>query len=211
MLDNAETMTLTGLGERDSGMDSTPTRDERQPAFARDLPRTRAALEFADERHAGQRRETDDAPFVVHPIEVASLLHEAGYQDDVIAAGVLHDVIENSDTKPAEITERFGSRIALLVTAVTENPAIADRAERKAALRFQVARAGETAAAVFAADKISRTRELRLRAGRAPLDRAARAKLDHYRASLEMLARLIPDHELVEQLRSELDAVEDAP
>jgi (p)ppGpp synthase/HD superfamily hydrolase len=211
MLDNAGTMTVTGLGGRDSGMDSTLTRDERQPAFARDLPRTRAALEFADERHAGQRRETDDAPFVVHPIEVASLLHEAGYPDDVIAAGVLHDVIENSDTKPGEITQRFGSRIALLVTAVTENAAIADRAERKAALRFQVARAGETAAAVFAADKISRTRELRLRAGRAPLDRAARAKLDHYRASLEMLARLIPDHELVEQLRSELKAVEDAP
>jgi (p)ppGpp synthase/HD superfamily hydrolase len=208
MIDNAGPLTVTRLGGARFSMDPTPTRDERQPAFARDLPRTRAALEFADERHAGQRRETDDAPFVVHPIEVASLLHEAGYPDDVIAAGVLHDVIENTDTKPAEITERFGSRIALLVTAVTENAAIADRAERKAALRFQVAHAGENAAALFAADKISRSRELRLRVRRAPLDRAARSKLEHYRASLEMLAGRIPDHELVKQLRSELDAVE---
>jgi (p)ppGpp synthase/HD superfamily hydrolase len=194
-----------------TGMDSTLTSDETRPAFARGLPRTRAALEFADERHAGQRRETDDAPFVVHPIEVASLLHEAGYSDDVIAAGVLHDVIENTETTLGEITQRFGSKIALLVTAVTENAAIADRAKRKAALRFQVAHAGENAAAVFAADKISRSRELRLRARRAPLDRAARAKLEHYRASLEMLAGLIPDPELVKQLRSELNAVEGRP
>jgi (p)ppGpp synthase/HD superfamily hydrolase len=207
MLDNAETTTVPGgaLSRHDSKL----TRDERQQAFARELPRTRAALEFADERHAGQRRETDDAPFVVHPIEVASLLHEAGYPDEVIAAGVLHDVIENTDTKPQEITQRFGSKIALLVTAVSENPAIADRAERKAALRFQVAEAGENAAAVFAADKISRSRELRLRSSQGPLDRAARAKLEHYRASLEMLDLLIPGHELVEQLRGELDAVED--
>jgi (p)ppGpp synthase/HD superfamily hydrolase len=191
-------------------MHSTLRTADRQPAFARDLPRTWAALEFAGERHAGQRRETDDAPFVVHPLEVASLLREAGYSDDVIAAGVLHDVLENTDTKPGEITERFGSKIALLVTAVTENPAIADRADRKAALRFQVAHAGENAAAIFAADKISRVRELRLRATRGPLDRAARAKLEHYRASLEMLDELIPRHELVAQLRSELDPLGDA-
>lgn len=190
-------------------MDSILARDERHPAFARGLSRTRAALEFADERHAGQLRGTDDAPFVVHPIEVASLLYEAGYPDDVIAAGVLHDVIENTETKPGELTERFGSKVALLVTAVTENPAIEDVAQRKAALRFQVARAGENAAAVFAADKISRSRELRLRAGRGPLDRADRGKLEHYRASLDMLAGLIPGHQLVAQLRSELDAVED--
>jgi len=190
-------------------MDSTLARRGTRPDFARHLPRTRAALEFADERHAGQRRESDDAPFVTHPIEVATLLHYAGYPDHVIAAGVLHDVIENTDTKPDDIAKRFGSKVALLVTAVTENPAIGDVAERKAALRFQVAQAGEDAAAVFAADKISKTRELRLRAGRGELDRAGRAKLAHYEASLEMLSELIPGHKLVDQLRSELEAVEE--
>jgi (p)ppGpp synthase/HD superfamily hydrolase len=190
-------------------MDSTLARRGTRPDFARHLPRTRAALEFADERHAGQRRESDDAPFVTHPIEVATLLHDAGYPDHVIAAGVLHDVIENTDTKPDDIAKRFGSKVALLVTAVTENPAIGEVAERKAALRFQVAQAGEDAAAVFAADKISKTRELRLRAGRGQLDRAGRAKLAHYEASLEMLSELIPGHELVDKLRSELEAVEE--
>lgn len=146
-----------------------------------------------------------------HPIEVATLLYEAGYGDDVIAAGALHDVIENSDTTPREIAERFGSKVALLVTAVTENPAIERDAERKAALRFQVARAGDTAAAVFAADKISKVRELRVRASRGGVDSVAPKKPAHYEASLEMLAEEIPDHELVAQLRQELEALRALP
>jgi (p)ppGpp synthase/HD superfamily hydrolase len=192
-------------------MDSTLTAQGRHPDFARRLPNTRAALEFAEERHAGQRREADDAPFVMHPIEVATILHEAGYPDDVIAAGALHDVLENTETMPRDIANRFGPRVALLVTAVTENSAIEDEADRKAALRFQVARAGEKAAAVFAAHKISKVRELRLRGSRGPLDRASREKLAHYEASLEMLAGEMPGHELVEQLRLELEAVRALP
>jgi (p)ppGpp synthase/HD superfamily hydrolase len=184
---------------------------DRYPAFARRLPRTRAALDFAGQRHAGQRRAADDAPFVMHPIEVASLLHDAGYPDKVIAAGVLHDVIENTDTKPGEIAERFGSKVALLVTSVTENPSIEDEAERKRALRWQVARAGDQAVAIFAADKISKARELRLRGRRGRFDSATRAKLEHYEASLEMLAELMPGHAFVDRLRTELEAVRALP
>jgi (p)ppGpp synthase/HD superfamily hydrolase len=188
-------------------MDSTLTQGDRHSDFTLGLPLTRAALAFAAERHAGQRREADDAPFVMHPIEVARLLHRAGYPDHVIAAGALHDVIEDTDTEPAEISKRFGSKVALIVTAVTENPAIEDDAERKAALRSQVARAGGDAAAVFGADKISKAHEMRMRGGAGRFDRASRAKLDHYDASLEMLADLMPEHEFVEQLRTELEAV----
>jgi (p)ppGpp synthase/HD superfamily hydrolase len=45
-------------------------------------PRTRAALAFAHERHAGQHRGADGAPFIAHPLEVAELLHAHGYPDD---------------------------------------------------------------------------------------------------------------------------------
>ena len=62
--------------------------------FVRRSPLTRDALAFADQRHAGQTRDLDDLPFVTHPVEVACLLHEAGYADEVVAAGVLHDVLE---------------------------------------------------------------------------------------------------------------------
>ena len=58
---------------------------------------TREALAFADKRHAGQKREIDgEIPFVTHPIEAACLLHEGGYPDEVVAAGVLLEHYEAS-------------------------------------------------------------------------------------------------------------------
>lgn len=147
----------------------------------------------------------------MHPIEVASLLREAGYPDHVIAAGTLHDVIENTDTQSGDLAKRFGQKVALLVTAVSEDPSIEDDGERKAALRSQVARAGDEAVAIFAADKISKVRELRLQRSRGRFDPASRAKLAHYEASLEMLAEQMPGHELVEQLRMELEALRALP
>jgi (p)ppGpp synthase/HD superfamily hydrolase len=179
--------------------------------FVERSPLTRDALNFAASRHAGQMREGNGAPFVTHPVEVACLLHEAGYSDDVVAAGVLHDVLEDTDASPAELEERFGPRVAELVTAVTDDPSIEDRAERKGALRDQVARAGECAAVVFAADKVSKARELRARARHGRFQRTDEVKLEHYRASLEMLTELLPGHQLVEQLREELEAVHGLP
>ena len=105
-------------------MDSTPRRRDRYPDFARPLRPTLAAVELAGERHARQRREADDAPFVMHPIEVAALLYENGYPDDAIAAGALRDGLEHTDTTPGHISVRFGSTDA----------------EREAALRRQVPR-----------------------------------------------------------------------
>ena len=58
------------------------------------LPMAQAALEFASARHAGQYREIDHSPFIAHPVEVGSLLHGDGQPDEVIAAGLLHDVLE---------------------------------------------------------------------------------------------------------------------
>ena len=170
-----------------------------------DMPLTRAALDFAREHHRGQRREVDDQPFVLHPLEVASLLRDAGYPDAVVATGALHEVLEDTDADKGELERRFGGDVAELVDALTDDPSIEDDQERRAALRRQVAEAGEEAAAVFAADKVSKTRELRLVAERGGLDESSRMKLDHYERSLEMLERELPDHELVEALRRELE------
>jgi (p)ppGpp synthase/HD superfamily hydrolase len=178
--------------------------------FVERSPLTRDALEFASTRHAGQKT-TDGIPFVTHPVEVACLLHEAGYSDDVVAAGVLHDVIEETDANQGELEERFGSNVADLVAAVSDDPSIDDEARRKAALREQVSQAGESAVAVFAADKVSKARELRLRVEEGRFRRKDRAKLDHYQASLEMLDELMPGHQLVDRLRAELDAVHALP
>jgi (p)ppGpp synthase/HD superfamily hydrolase len=175
------------------------------------MPRTRAALAFADSQHAGQRREVDGAPFVTHPLEVAGLLEEAGYPDHVVAAGVLHDVLEDTDATRDDLAERFGEDVAELVSAVTDDPSIEDHTERKAALRRQVAGAGPDALAIYAADKISKARELRQRASRGGFDREAAGKLHHYDESLVMLEDGLPGHPLVDQLRLELEAIHALP
>jgi (p)ppGpp synthase/HD superfamily hydrolase len=182
------------------------------------LPLTLAATGFAERAHAGQLR-GDGTPFIRHPLEVASLLHRSGAPDQVIAAGVLHDVIEKTNVTVGELTRRFGLAIARLVLAVTDDEEIAVYADRKAALCRQVATAGHEALAIFAADKLSKLRELRREAAadRAPggtsvwmHERRAR-RLRHYRHSLAMLQERVPESPLVHQLAAELGALLDDP
>jgi guanosine-3',5'-bis(diphosphate) 3'-pyrophosphohydrolase len=177
--------------------------------FVERSPLTRRALEFAKRQHADQARELDGlAPLVTHPVEVACLLHEAGYPDEVVAAGALHDVLEDTHVEAGELEERFGHEVARLVMDVSDDPSIEDETERKAALRRQVAEAGQPAAAVFAADKISKAHEMRVRASRrGHIDPSDRTKLEHYEASLELLGRQMPEHRFVDQLRTELEAL----
>ena len=142
------------------------------PELIRGLPTTQAAIAYAERLHTGQRRKIDGSPFIEHPLEVASLLYHAGAPDHVIAAGVLHDTLEKTDATEAELAARFGARVAALVRAVTEDKRITSYAKRKAALREQAANAGQQALLVFAADKLSKVRELRLaaRAAFPPID-----------------------------------------
>jgi (p)ppGpp synthase/HD superfamily hydrolase len=155
--------------------------------------------------------DVDGAPFVTHPLEVAGLLEEAGYPDRIVAAGVLHDVLEDTAATRAELAEHFGKDVADLVAAVTEDSSIEDHTQRKEDLRRQVAGAGADVLAIYAADKVSKARELRLRASRGRFDRRARGKLHHYEQSLEMLETRLPGNEFVDQLRMELDAIHAMP
>jgi (p)ppGpp synthase/HD superfamily hydrolase len=180
--------------------------DRRMPAFAHGLPLTEAALAYAERVHEGQRRAVDGAPFILHPLEVASLLYYAGASDAVVAAGVLHDVIEDTEAVAADLRSRFGRRVADLVVAVSEDERIGDFDARKAALRAQVAAAGHDALLLFAADKISRVRELRTSAR--PARNASQAKLTHYRRSLDLLKELEPEAPLVHRLHNELQRLD---
>jgi (p)ppGpp synthase/HD superfamily hydrolase len=182
----------------------------RFPSFVHELPVTRSALEFAAAQHEGQRRDADRAPFILHPLEVAQLLRGRDYPDPVVAAAVLHDVIEGTDVEYAELEQRFGAEVAVLVRAVSEPPGGGSYAERKARLRDAVDHAGADAAAVFAADKVAKSRELRLALahGTSTMDQD---KLDHYWASLDMLENRLRAHPLVRQLRFELEALELLP
>lgn len=158
----------------------------------------------------GQRRKADGAPFIAHPLEVASLLYYAGAPDHVIAAGALHDTIEKTDTDASELHKRFGSQVARLVVAVSEDERIASYTQRKAALRNQAADAGEEALMLLAADKVSKARELRLYPTAARRSRAADSpcrRLTHYRECLRPLQERLPDSRLVRELETELEAL----
>jgi hypothetical protein len=181
---------------------------DRTPEFALRLPKTRAALVYATRLHEGQRRAVDGAPFISHPIEVGMLLYEAGASEDVVAAGLLHDTLEKTDATAYDIYARFGRRVGDIVTAVSHDPAIPGYTRRKAALRDQVADAGEDALTVFAADKLSKVRELAL--GDESATKARSRKLKHYRLSLEMLQERLPDSSLVAALQTDLDALYEA-
>lgn len=180
-------------------------RQPRVPGFASGRPKTRAAIAYAERMHEGQRRRTDGAAFILHPLEVARVLHKSGAPDHLIAAGVLHDTIEKTAASGSAIRQLFGRRVATLVLAVTEDPRIEGYAKRKAAMREQVAKAGEEALMLFAADKTSKVCELRRAAVSPPTRRLA-----HYQHSLRLLDELLPESALTKQLHRELERLPDA-
>ena len=84
------------------------------------------AVIFACEKHSGQRRKLSDAPYFLHPMEVASIVGTMSDSQELLAAAVLHDTVEDTDTTFEEIRENFGRRVELLVMTETEDK----RAER---------------------------------------------------------------------------------
>jgi len=178
------------------------------------------ALAFAVQCHSGQRRESDGAPFIKHPLEVARLLRDAGCAETVVVAGLLHDVVQDTHVDVLELYSRFGHYVAALVDAVTDDSCVESYRLRKQLLRDHVCHLGGDVALLFAADKISNLREFptcvrrdhaRLydlpddSRTRRYLARRSEMRLEHHRASLVMLEQVIPEHELVAQLAHELE------
>ena len=181
----------------------------------------RSARRYAARCHARQRRQSDGAAFIEHPLEVARLLRDAGCSETVIAAGLLHDVIEDTHIDVTELTACFGSAVAGLVKAVSDDASITSYRQRKQLLRQQVRRAGHDAALLFAADKIAKVRELavlvsrdRARFDATPhanrpagrqLEQDYQLRLEHYHESLNMLQHIAPQHPLTQRLADELN------
>ena len=71
--------------------------------------------------YQGKVRKIKNTPYILHPLEVAQILSTMTDDQEIIAAGVLHDVVEDTDGTLGEIEKRFGKRVALLVDSETEN------------------------------------------------------------------------------------------
>lgn len=84
-----------------------------------DIDRFKIAAGYSSKKHEGQFRVSGD-PYITHPLSVAQILVEWGMDADTIIAGLLHDVVEDTDTPLEELEEKFGKDIAFLVDGVTK-------------------------------------------------------------------------------------------
>lgn len=135
------------------------------------------------------------------------MLARSGYPDHVVAAAILHDVLEDTGSDAQELKAAFGTEVCALVAAVSDDPQIHDEEERKAELRERVAGLGGYASVVYAADKVSKVRELRVTLARTGPSEEIERKLGRHRASLAMLEESGTDRRLVDLLRFELEAL----
>lgn len=184
---------------------------DRIETAAERSPLVRAALEQARSDHAGQvRNGSGGMPYLEHPVQVAALLDEHRYADEVLAAALLHDVVEDSETTLDELREKFGGEVAGLVGAMTDDESIDDYRERKAEHRERLAAAPGEAMAIYGADKL--TNSSTLRAAYAEEGDAVRAefkvplelKLEIWEADLALLREKAPEVPFLDELEAEL-------
>lgn len=144
------------------------------------------AANFAAYKHRNQRRKDADAsPYINHPIALATVLsNEAGIADAaVIAAALLHDTIEDTETTPEELEALFGKAITSVVMAVTDDKSL-PKAERK---RLQIVHAGTAsrrARLVKLADKICNLRDI---AANPPISWSLRRKRKYFDWAKEVI------------------------
>lgn len=81
------------------------------------------ATVFATKAHGKQTRKSTELPYIIHPLRVALILQNKCnvYDEDVLVAAILHDVLEDTPIKAKEIANEFGERIASLVREVTDD------------------------------------------------------------------------------------------
>lgn len=88
------------------------------------------AYAFAEQFHAGQKRASGE-PYISHPLNVASFLADLGFDAPTIAAGLLHDVLEDTKATKEELEKQFGREVTLLVDGVTKLSAFSSRSSEK--------------------------------------------------------------------------------
>jgi (p)ppGpp synthase/HD superfamily hydrolase len=177
-------------------------------------PALRGAYELAVEAHRGQTRKDGASPYIGHPIAVARELRRNGLPEETVVAGVLHDVVEDSELTVGDVVEQFGVRVGELVAALTDDRHIDDYEERKREHRGRVEEAGPDAAAIYAADKLVNVREMRRLYAELGEEAAERLKapigirVALWHGDLEMLRRVIPELPTVAALAAELEVFE---
>ncbi|HNP71999.1 MAG TPA: HD domain-containing protein [Kouleothrix sp.] len=177
------------------------------PAYSQ---RYDAALALAARAHRAQLRKGTDLPYIAHPVHVALILERYGFGEELAIAGLLHDVVEDTDVPIERIRDEFGDAVAQLVAAATEtkraNGAELPWEERKAEKLERLRTSGPEVAALKAADALHNTRSL-IRdlmnegpAVWARFKRGPRQSIDYYAAIGAGVRAKLGDHGLATEL-----------
>ncbi len=171
------------------------------------------ALDWATVWHREQKRKYPNAsvPYASHVAGVAAILSRYGFAEDVVAAGALHDVMEDCGVTEVELAEKFGERVAMLVRHASEEDKSLSWEERKKAYVEHFATKPWDAQAISLADKIDNFESI-LVCARDHGDpwpmfkRGKSAQLERFDALLERARNLAP-HPLIDEYALTLDAV----
>ena len=166
------------------------------------------ALAKATDAHAGQvRNGSGGLSYIEHPRMVAATLAQLGYPDSTLAAALLHDVVEDSDTTVEDLRGEFSDVIAGLVAALSDDETIENYCERKDEHRGRVAGVDGDALAIYAADKLTNLTTLHETIAREDPAKVAdefrvplELKVEVWEADSRMLHREAPDLPLLGRL-----------
>lgn len=157
------------------------------------------AVAFAADRHRTQtRKDADASPYINHPIAVADVLVNEGDIDDltVLCAAVLHDTIEDTDTRREELATLFGDRIAEIVLEVTDDKSL----EKHVRKHLQVVHAphlSRPAKLVKLADKICNLRDI---VASPPADWSRERKREYFDWAAQVIAGVRGTHPGLESI-----------
>lgn len=146
---------------------------------------------FASQLHQDQGQYYGDKPYVTHLDQVVrTLLHFDFTDKSMLAAGYLHDTIEDTGISQGVIFELFGPEVGRLVSAVTDEPG-ANRKERKAMTYPKIKAAGEEAIALKLADRIANV-EYSITTGNLRMQKMYRKEFDELNKNLRNYGQLEP-------------------
>lgn len=147
------------------------------------------ALQLAAEKHVHHRRKGGrDIPYINHPIAVATLLATVGSvtDPDLLAAALLHDTVEDTDTTHEELVAHFGTAIADLVAEVTDDPSLPS-AQRKLTQEREASSKSPRAKLLRLADKTCNVQDITYRP---PPDWSVHRRMEYFNWAERVVAQL---------------------
>jgi (p)ppGpp synthase/HD superfamily hydrolase len=168
------------------------------------------ALEIASRAHELQYRKGTNIPYITHPVAVGMILLYEGYREEVVAAGILHDTVEDTDITLEDLKREFGSDIANIVEGCSEPDKSLSWEERKHHTIEFLKTASEDIKAVACADKLHNIRTIiddHVKEGEAVWNRFKRGREQqewYYRSLVKSLG-YTSSFPLLKQLKTEVE------